>query len=480
MNATSQTISSYTLAEIYINFFKEGISLTVKEVMSRENFEYDTSKYTTKQSFLASVSKQLKKLGFNKKAALLQEVVNAYHKCGFELNDGISIEEKVNKIKNSLPRKIKNRTLQDYLQGLGFSKSRGDTELRLESFKSYISENYSFEYAMRKIDPDDNNRYLREKCKNIFIKLGGDVRETYRSRRINNKHQYLNIKDELNGNKQTKLVKELWCVIGLIFADGSGSNPSSIQIVLTESDGSHLEIITSVLLKKGLVRNLGPRLIKQTQEKCYPNSKPILRLHVESSFIASYLNELGLPGNKEKEDICLSDKILNLDSPQFFSFLSGLFDGDGCITHSTNYLKPIQVRQNIRIYFDLNQITICEQLKDVIYKHTGLNLTVELTYTKAGEKHYRLCANTSPVAFTLLAYMYFYSPFQLKRKIEKSDVEFKNLALRNFKYQSINILPSMYTRNEISIEDFETSVAQIKSLIITKAKTIAALHGMIR
>ena len=76
--------------------------------------------------------------------------------------------------------------------------------------------------------------------------------------------------------------------------------------------------------------------------------------------------------------------------------------------------------------------------------------------------------------------MYFYSPFQLKRKIEKSDVEFKNLALRNFKYQSINILPSMYTRNEISIEDFETSVAQIKSLIITKAKTIAALHGMIR
>lgn len=187
--------------------------------------------------------------------------------------------------------------------------------------------------------------------------------------------------------------------------------------MITKSDSYYLsEYCIPALLDNSFKNNYGPELIEAHSNKhnsSFDGSKPVARAHLEDSYLAAFLTELGIPSNKSSESINLSEKVLSLPDHYFFCFMAGLFAGDGCITR--------QKKEHLHLDFDLHCEKFCDDLARQIESRIGVPMKVYSHSTKKGKQHFKLTASTNWRALSLLFAMYYYAPFHLKRKTKKAD-----------------------------------------------------------
>jgi len=385
----------------------------------------------------SAVSKELLKKKFNKKKYMLEVVRASY--ANIRVDDEQSQDELIKLIQIDLEQHLlKYGLIRDYLQELGLGSRTDNARNHFTDFVALLDRGHSYHYS---VVESGLTAHTEKKARNWFINdHGGDERETLKYRRSERKHHYLNLKDFLiiggNGDK----VSKIWTAIGFAFADGCAQK-RSLQLVITKSDGYYLsEHCIPSFLDEDIEGNDGPKLIEahsNNHNTSFPGSKPVVRAHLDDSQLTAFLSELGMPSNKTKSSINLSEKILELPDKYFFCFLAGLFAGDGTLTR--------QKKEHLHLDFDLHSENFCKTLAVQIESRIDVPMKVYSHLTKKGLQHFKLSATTSWRALSVLLPILFYAPYHLKRKTEVADLYLSDL---------IDSVPS-YSFIKNKLTDFE-------------------------
>ncbi|MBW3781786.1 hypothetical protein GL270_11080 [Aeromonas veronii] len=445
----------YKVAQNYIEQCQNNVSAAdVKSLCI--DYNHEELGYSSCESMKAAISKVLRKKGFNKKTFTLELVRSSYERIDL-------VEEKakdtiIKLIQEDLKKHdLKYSLIRDHLQQMELGVREHHSKESLEEFKQLVIQGHSYTYSVSK---SALSEHIQKKAKSWFIKShGGDERETYRARRENRKHSYINLKDYLLlCNDENKLAR-IWTTIGFSFADGSINN-TSVQLVITKSDSYYLsEHCIPTLLDESVENNLGPELISahsNNHETSFNGSKPVSRAHIEDSHLAAFLSELGMPSNKITEQVVLSDKITSLPDRYFFCFLSGLFAGDGCITR--------QKKGHLHLDFDLHRKEFCDELAKQIEERTDIPMRASSHLTKCKKQHYKLVASTNWRAISLLLLMYYYSPFHLIRKTIQGDKYIDEMVQAIPAYSFLKIRPSNIQNMQISEEELFDNLNKLKKM----------------
>lgn len=386
--------------------------------------EYDHIKagYSSRESLISAISKELIKIGFNKHQFLLDLVSSTYKEYYCLCSNQHDIIVKIRK--HLSQHQLKHEHVRDLLQEIGNKSVATKEDKALEEFKSIVRQGYTFNHACKHVELG-YSKLLQAKYWFINV-FNGDPREAFSH--YKRRHYYISPKDIIIDNDDHDLLKAIWTVIGIIFADGCVYRTST-HLTLTESDKYYLsDYVIPTVMDNSVKGNLPPKLIKQisnTHPKSYPNSKSVSKLVIEDRLFASFLNELGMQHNKIQNPVILDSRILELPDEYFFCFVSGLFDGDGCITRGSIYQTHIDLALDGEIF--------CSQVRAQILLRTGINLK-EYCYTKAsGRLTCKIQTNTNWEAFSLAAIMLFYAPFHLKRKVKRILSLFSSLKKQNSK-----------------------------------------------
>lgn len=397
------------IANRYIGECHLCIKTTIRTIC--EDYNWEELGYGSVDSLISAVSKALIEFGFNKHQYLLGLVRDAYTVHQESCHNQ---SELIKIIKEHLSQhKLKHTHVRDLIQEIGNKSVVTPEDKHIEELKLLVGQGFTFYYAANQVLLGYNKLI---QAKYWFVhKYNGDPREAYSH--YQKQHYYISPKDIIAENKDDDLIRALWTVIGIIFADGSVYRTST-HLTLTESDGYYLRDYVVPTIMDGHVRgNVTLNTIKQisnTHPKSYPHSKPIQKLVIEDRLFASFLNELGMQHNKIENPVVLNSKILELPDRYFFCFISGLFDGDGCITRGYSHLAHID--------FALDGKIICNQIKKEVFRRTGIQLK-EYCYPKPnGRVTCKLQSNTNWETFGLAATMLFYAPFHLKEKLGKCRV----------------------------------------------------------
>lgn len=434
------------IAEKYIEKCKENVSKADVGVICSE-YNFNELGYSSLQSMKAAVSKKLKSLKFNKKEFRLSLLKAAYESLQIIPE---SKESTIIKLQEKLENhQFKKALIRDYLQELSIGKKDSNlTSDALSAFREMIKKGHSYQGSIKSCKLSTHEQ---KKARQWFLEEhSGDKRETLKARRTKRDHYYLDLKEAFARKALSDLeLDKIWTSIGFIFADGS-CQESSIQIVITAEDGYYLENhVTPSLLDSSRPGNKGPELLTAhsiAHETAYSGSKPVLRAHLEDSQLASFLNELGMPRNKARESIRLSNTILDLPDRHFFCFIAGLFAGDGSITRQ----KP----SHLHIDFDLHCRVFCEQISHEIERRLDIPMAVLSHKTKANKLHYKASATTNWRALSLLFTMLYYAPFHLSRKTHSAEIYFQQLKMHVGHYQKIKFSPNDFANKKISASDF--------------------------
>lgn len=442
-----------SLAEGYIAQCKSNCSRAKLDNMCG-TFDHKELHYRSKESMRSAISRAVRNKGFNKKEFILGLVREEYRKIEFPQEK--SMDEIIKLITKRLRRhELKYQAVRDYLQELRLGNRCNPNNIK--RFQDAISNGHSFEHALAK---SDFSNHTKKQAKNWFVnEFGGCKRETTKARRTLKKHQYKNLKDFLMASEDSELLSRIWTTIGFIFADGS-VRCGSTALVITGKDEYYIsKFCLPALLESGVERNSGPAVIpahSDNHESSYAGSRPVSRLHLECSKLASFLNELGMPSNKIENEIILSDRILSLPDEYFFAFLSGLFAGDGCITAAAE--------STVHIDFDLHCEKFCNSLKEQIESRLDIPMYVSSQDTKKGRRHFKLSATTSWRALSLFYAMYFHAPFTLKRKTKMAEKRINDLVTRYPQYEALILKPKELERNAYSKTELRRKMALLKKM----------------
>jgi hypothetical protein len=345
---------------------------------------------------------------------------------------------------------LKEKHIRDILQEMDCVEAPMAESDEFKRFKEKLDAGHTYRYAVLATAP---SRHFEKKLKHWFVhEYGGSDLETKNTRRVDRQHCYLSLKDELVLSELDDLRKaDIWTAIGFIFADGAVTK-NSLQLVITEDDGYYLaEHVLPTLLDERFSDNAGPVLITAhsiNHDTSFSGSNPVARLHIEDSLMASFVQELGMPANKTAKGLDIGPRIRDLDNRYFYCFLCGLFDGDGSITHGT----PDQF--SLHLDFDLHSEAICESLKHEIERRSNIPMRVNSHNTKAGKRHYKLSASTTPRALSLLAHMYWHSNFQLRRKVARADELVCELKRTVQSYKNMEISFATLADGTATLEQF--------------------------
>lgn len=439
------------IAHRYIEQCHLCIQTTIRTIC--EDYSYEELGYGSVDSLISAVSKALIEFGFNKHQYLLGLVRAAYTVHQESCHNQ---SELIKIIKEHLPQhKLKYTHVRDLLQELGKKSVETPEDKRLEDFKAIIRQGYTFHFACSRVSLG-YSKLLQAKYWFIH-EYNGDPREAFNQ--YQKQHYYISPKDIITEDKDDDLIKATWTVIGIIFADGCVYR-SSIHLTLTESDGYYLrDYVVPTIMDGDVKENVTLNTIKQvsnTHPKSYPHSKPINKLVIEDRLFASFLNELGMHHNKIENPVVLNSKILELPDKYFFCFVSGLFDGDGCITRGSNYHAHIDLA--------LDGKTFCHQIQKQVHARTGIRLK-EYCYAKPnGRPTCKLQSNTNWETFGLAAIMLFYAPFHLKRKVKKIEYLFDVIKSINPKIAMIPKSPLYFLRDDSTDSELTHYIRQLKSL----------------
>jgi hypothetical protein len=367
--------------------------------------------YKNDDSLKAAVSKNLNKLGFSKSSFTRELIAQSHAK----FINAASKNELQQLIQQDLQAHgLKEKHIRDILQEMGYTRTPTAELPEFALFKDFIERGHSYPYAIEAAQP---SYHQEKKLRHWFIhEHRGSELETSKTRRVNRQHTYLNLKDELLlGRLSEDRIADIWTAIGFIFADGSVTD-QHLQIVITEDDGYYLsDFILKAFLDERVSGNPGPALIRahsQQHETSFPGSKPVARLGIEDTLMASFIQELGMPANKTVKGLDIGRQIRALSDRLFYCFLCGLFDGDGSITHHESAGTV-----GVHLDFDLHSEAICQSLKEEIERRSGIPMRVYSQRTPQGKPHFKLTASTTPRALSLLACMYYHATFQLHRKV---------------------------------------------------------------
>jgi len=234
--------------------------------------------------------------------------------------------------------------------------------------------------------------------------------------------------------------KEKAYVLGLIASDGC-IGKGTINISLKESDQSSYELLENI----SKWCNCGPLISKKNKDICgiTLNSKKI---------VADVTRHLGLKSWGKK---CFDIKFPELDSHFISSFITGYFDGDGCVTQDRSFYNyprcsftsgSINFLKSIQTYFNVN--SSISNGNCFYLEYAGAN------------------------ALDIMGRLYSDTPFKLKRKYEL----FKKLAawlpsygpgktLANFKCVRTSTEAQIPSKTNISDSGYDIT-------IISKIKTI--------
>lgn len=296
--------------------------------------------------------------------------------------------------------------------------------------------------------------------------FSGSALETKNTRRTTRQHGYLSLKDELLSNRlDSNRKSNIWTSIGFIFADGAVTD-GSVQIVITEDDSIYLSNnVLPSLLDERIINNVGPKLISahsNSHPTSFSGSKPVSRLHIEDSVFASFIQSLGMPPNKTTQGLDIGELIRELPDRYFYCFLCGLFDGDGSISHG-----PIK-QFALHLDFDLHSEAICQTLKKEIEQRSSIPMRVTSHPTDAGKQHFKLSATTTPRALSLIACMYYYSGFQLSRKVTRADELTLQLQRAVPSYTNMPIRLSMLAKKTATTQQFNELLSFLRERMITQ------------
>lgn len=439
------------IANRYIEQCHLCIKVTIREIC--EEYSYQELGYGSIDSLISAVSKVLVASGFNKHQYLLGLIHGAFKLLQESCNNQSELIESI-KVHLSQHR-LKHTHVRDLLQEIGKKSVETPEDAKLEVLKSTVRQGFTFNYASNLV-PLGYNKLIQ--AKHWFIhEYGGDGREAFRQ--YKKQHYYISPKDIIAENKDENLIKALWTVIGVIFADGCVYRTST-HLTLTESDGYYLrDYVVPTIMDSHIPGNMPLKIITQvsnTYPNSYPHSRPINKLVIEDRLFASFLNELGMEHNKIENPVVLSPKILELPDKYFFCFLSGLFDGDGCITKGSAYQAHID--------FALDGETFCHQIHKQVKNRVAVRLK-EYCYRKSnGRITCKLQTNTNWEAFGLVAIMLFYAPFHLKRKVKKIQSLFDSIKAVNSKLAKFTKSPGYFLREDSTESELTQYIKQLKSL----------------
>ncbi|HBK5925002.1 TPA: hypothetical protein LMR64_002659 [Vibrio alginolyticus] len=449
----------------YIHQCEQNVSLADVKTLCKEH-SYEELGYASLASMKAAVSKKLGKIGFNKKLYTKNLIKDVYERI--DDVETLSKDHIISVIQNELVQHgLKYKTVRDLLQEMNLSVRQHHTNASFERFKNLIAQGHSYIYA---VTESHLSVHGEKRARSWFIDTHqGDARETRKTRRKERLHQYLNLKDCILLSSDEASLSRIWTTIGFTFADGS-INDGSTALVITQTDGYYLSdyCITS-LLDHSIEGNVGPELImahSDHNDTAYENSKPVARAHLEDSHLAAFLSELGIPENKERDVIHLSDKILSLPDKYFFSYLAGLFAGDGCITRG---LTRGQISR-LHLDFDLHCEHFCNDVKAQIESRLGIPMAIYSHKTKNNKEHFKVSATTTWRALSLLFVMYYYAPFHLERKTRKGDQLIREIIDNMPSYSMLTLTLSGLESGQYSLDELNDQLALLRQRAASRAE----------
>ncbi|EOA8958392.1 MULTISPECIES: LAGLIDADG family homing endonuclease [Vibrio] len=445
----------------YINQCEQNVSMADVKTLCDE-YSYNELGYASLDSMKSAVSKKLGKIGFNKKRYTKSLIKDAYARI--DDVDVLSKDHIISVIQSDLAQhELKYKTVRDLLQEMNLSVRQHHTNTSFEQFKNVIAQGHSYIYA---VNESDLSAHREKRAKSWFIDThNGDERETRKTRRKDRLHQYLNLKDYILLSSDEASLSRIWTTIGFTFADGSISDGSTV-LVITQTDGFYLsDYCIPSLLNHSIEGNVGPKLIiahSDHNDTAYENSKPVARAHLEDSYLAAFLSELGIPENKEQDVIQLSDKILSLPDKYFFSYLAGLFAGDGCITRGG--------KGRLHLSFDLHCEQFCNDVKTQIKSRLGIPMKVYSHKTKNNKEHFKVSATTTWRALSLLFVMYYYAPFHLERKTQKGDQLIREVIDNVPSYSMLTLTLSGLESGQYSLDELNNQLVFLRRMAASKTE----------
>lgn len=121
-------------------------------------------------------------------------------------------------------------------------------------------------------------------------------------------------------------------LIGLIWADGSISSGTQVNIGLQIDDEEYLQKIVETLFLNNNLSTLTKVDRRNSQNR--KSNKDTVVLCIARKKYVDFLRKEGLSLNKERNEIKLPKFLKNASNEIFLSFLKGFFEGDGHLTYS--------------------------------------------------------------------------------------------------------------------------------------------------
>ena len=191
--------------------------------------------------------------------------------------------------------------------------------------------------------------------------------------------------------------------LGLLWADGTNSlKRNCVTIGLQESDKYILEEMLVLMDSNYKLR---------CTKSAYPGGKDIYSVSLFSEHMSKRLNDIGMVPNKSlilKFPTCVPDNLMP-------HYIRGIFDGDGYISHRTDYTCEVMGTEDF-----------CIELQRKLLE-TGIESKIYNTTLHKETSTRRLYIGRKENTYKFLSYIYKYCTVCLKRKYDIALSKYSNI-----------------------------------------------------
>lgn len=138
-------------------------------------------------------------------------------------------------------------------------------------------------------------------------------------------------KDYQNPKIPKEFSSQFYYFLGLVTTDGHiqyDSNRPNYNVSLYTSEKEEVELIL------GIINNLFDYKSSIRGRKSIFSNRPNYQINISSKKICEFLHKTGIPYGAKSYTIMLPQLVQNCSEENFWHYLRGVFDGDGCIIFS--------------------------------------------------------------------------------------------------------------------------------------------------
>lgn len=223
-------------------------------------------------------------------------------------------------------------------------------------------------------------------------------------------------------------------ILGTLFADGCiYPKKNAVRLSLIEDDKSYLQNINDAFSSNKILycdNRKGTRFYAE-HSKTYNIKNSFTLVFCNKKLMNDCVN-LGMCPNKTYTDPAFP----SIDRSLYAAFILGLFEGDGCLTITSNPSKTTTKRYHQNAFYLLTQEKFALKIIDIFKTELGIDCKFSM-HKKCSNCLYRICIKRIDDTIKLYHYLYKDAQFVMMRKHDKFSILMNIFKIKGYEIGEI-------------------------------------------